>query len=140
MKLNSLRFCEEASNRLSLLKGRTGLTPNILCRFGFMLSLNDPTLPNPNDYPVDSDRIIERHVLTGPWDPLFVALMKERCLQDKVPLDEESLAAQFKAHMNRGVLLLFKRVRNLNDLALLMPREIYQEAQNEGGVKGEYAE
>lgn len=135
MKFNSLRFCAEASNRLSFLKARTGLTPNILCRFGFMLSLNDPTIPNSNDYPPDSDRIIERHVLTGPWDSLFVALIKERCLQDEVPLDDETLAVQFKAHMNRGVLLLFKRVRNLNDLALLMPRDLCQEVQQEVAVE-----
>ncbi len=39
MKLTRLRVGEEASQRLSLLKGRTGLTPNILCRIGFCLSL-----------------------------------------------------------------------------------------------------
>lgn len=131
MKLNSLRVCQEASHRLSLLKGRTGLTPNILCRLGFTMSLNDPTIPNPADYPPDSDRIIDRHVLTGPWDKLFVALIKERCKQDGLPVTDEALADQFKAHVNRGVLLLHKRVKNLNDLALLMPREIYQQVQNE---------
>ena len=129
MKLNSLRVCQEVSHRLSLLKGRTGLTPNILCRLGFTLSLNDPTIPNPADYPADSDRIIDRHVLTGPWDKLFIALIKERCKQDGLPLTDENLGEQFKAHINRGVLLLYKRVKTLNDLALLMPRDICQEAQ-----------
>lgn len=131
MKLNSLRVCEEVSNRLSILKGRTGLTPNILCRIGFTLSLNDPTIPNPADYPPDSDRIIDRHVLTGPWDKLCVALIKERCKQDGLPIDDEALGEQFKAHVNRGVLLLYKRVKTLNDLALLMPRDICQEVQIE---------
>ncbi|MCB0164395.1 MAG: DNA sulfur modification protein DndE [Anaerolineae bacterium] len=131
MKLNSLRVCQEASHRLSLLKGRTGLTPNILCRLGFSMSLNDPTIPNPADYPPDSDRIIDRHVLTGPWDKMFVALIKERCKQDGLPVTDDALAEQFKAHVNRGVLLLYKRVKSLNDLALLMPREIYQQVQNE---------
>ena len=123
MKLNRLRVCEEVSNRLSILKGRTGLTPNILCRIGFCLSLNDPSIPYPDDYPPDSDREIDRHTLTGPWDRLFVALIKERCQQDGIPLDDETLAVQFRAHINRGVLLLYKRVRSINDLALLMPRE-----------------
>lgn len=131
MKLSTLRVCQEASHRLSLLKGRTGLTPNILCRIGFCLSLNDPTVPAPDDYPPDSDREIDRHTLTGPWDSLFVALIKERCLQDKIELTEENLSDYFKAHINRGVLLLYKRVKSLNDLALLMPRDICQEAQVE---------
>ncbi len=129
MKLNRLRVCEEVSNRLSILKGRTGLTPNILCRIGFCLSLNDPTIPNPDDYPSDSEREIDRHTLTGPWDRLFVALIKERCQQDSLSLDDAALAAQFRTHINRGVLLLYKRVRSLNDLALLMPRDILRGVQ-----------
>ncbi|MFZ1769896.1 MAG: DndE family protein, partial [Caldilinea sp.] len=64
--------------------------------------------------------------LTGPWDSLFVAMLRERCHQDG--LGEELLADQFKAHVNRGVLLLYKRVRTLNDVALLLPREMYARA------------
>lgn len=135
MKLNRLRVCEEVSNRLSILKGRTGVTPNILCRIGFCLSLNDPSIPNLNDYPPDSDREIDRHTLTGPWDRLFVALIKERGQQDSLPLTDEVLADQFRAHVNRGVLLLYKQVRSINDLALLMPREIREEAQQNGSLE-----
>jgi len=133
MKLNRLRISEEVSSKLSLLKGRTGLTPNILCRIGFCLSLNDPTIPSSDDYPSDTEKEIDRHTLTGQWDRLFVALIKERCYQDKLPLDDETLAEQFRAHVNRGVLLLFKRARSLTDLALLMPRnvcEIYDSAND----------
>ena len=126
MKLNRLRVCQEVSHRLSILKGRTGLTPNILCRIGFCLSLNDPTIPDPDDYPLDSDREINRHTLTGPWDSLFVALIKERCYQDGLPTSDEALAKQFRAHINRGVLLLYKRIRSLNHLAQLMPTDIYE--------------
>ncbi len=129
MKLNRLRVCQEVSSRLSILKGRTGLTPNILCRIGFCLSLNDPAIPDPDDYPPDSEREINRHTLTGPWDQLFVALIKERCQRDGLPLDDATLAVQFRAHINRGVLLLYKRVRSINDLVLLMPRDILRDAQ-----------
>lgn len=129
MKLNRLRVSEEASQRLSHLKARTGLTPNILCRIGFCLSLNDPTLPNPEDYLPNSEREIDRHTLTGPWDSLFVALIRVRCYQDGIP--EEKTAEYFKAHIDRGVLLLFKRVKSLNDLALLLPREYNQVVQSE---------
>jgi DNA sulfur modification protein DndE len=123
MKLNRLRISEEVAHRLSILKARTGLTPNILCRIGFCLSLNDPTSPDSKDYPDDTEKEINRHTLTGQWDPLFVALIKERCHRDGQPLDDEKLADHFRAHVNRGVLLLYKRVRSLNDLAQLMPRD-----------------
>lgn len=128
MNLNRLRISEEVAHRLSILKARTGLTPNILCRIGFCLSLNDPTSPDPKDYPDDTEKEINRHTLTGQWDPLFVALIKERCHCDGQPLDDENLADHFRVHVNRGVLLLYKRTRSLNDLAQLMPRDICAEA------------
>jgi DNA sulfur modification protein DndE len=137
MRLNRLRISEEVSNRLSILKGRTGLTPNILCRIGFCLSLNDPTVPNPDDYPADTEKEIDRHTLTGQWDRLFVALIKERCHQDGLHLSDEELAAQFRAHVNRGVLLLYKQVRSLNDLTQLMPRDVCVEAKEASEMESE---
>ena len=125
MKLNRLKICCEVSQNLIHLKARTGLTPNILCRIGFCLSLNDKTPVNPDDYPSDIDKEIDRHTLTGQWDDLFVALIKERCRADNLPLDEQMLANQFRAHVNRGVILLYKRVRTLSDLVQLLPGELH---------------
>lgn len=47
MKLTRLQVCLEVDQRLIHLKARTGLTPNLLCRIGFCLSLNDPSVPDP---------------------------------------------------------------------------------------------
>jgi len=120
MKLQRLRVCEEADLRLRILKARTGLTPNLLCRLGFCLSLNDPTPPDPALYPEDGPREINRYTLTGPWDRLFVALLKERCHQDG--FGNRDFEDQFRAHVNRGVLMLYKQVRDLSDLVRLVPQ------------------
>lgn len=123
MKYTRLKFSKEASDKLGQLKGRTGLTPNILARIGFVMSLNEPTIPNPEDYPSDSEREIDRQVLTGQWDLLFITLLKERCCRDRIDIsNEEQLLVQFRSHMNRGVLLLHKRVRSLRDLGVLTLR------------------
>ncbi len=127
MKLNRLKVSEETSKNLSSLKAKTGLTPNILCRIAFCLSLEDPTLPNPAHYPPTSEREIERPVLTGHWDRMFVALIKVRCEQDGLPTDDDTLGLYFRAHIGRGVMLLHKRVRRIHDLALLMPSEVRAE-------------
>lgn len=116
MKLTRLRVCQEVDNRLVHLRARTGLTPNLLCRIGFCLSLNDPAVPDPEAYPPDSDREINRYTLTGEWDLFFVALLRERCAHDSLDLGT-MLEDQFRAHVNRGVLLLYGRVKNLGDLA-----------------------
>lgn len=115
MNLTRLRVCQEVDQRLRELKGRTGLTPNLICRMGFCLSLNDPRVPDPTAYPPDSNRELNRYTLTGEWDPLFVALLRERCAHDNLNL-EEDLEDQFSAHVNRGVLMLYQRVKSLADL------------------------
>jgi len=117
MKLTKLRLTKDASNRLRFLAGRTGLTPNILCRMGFCLSLAEPSNPNPEDFP-EEDREFNRYTLLGEFDPLFIALLRERCHRDGLP--SEALPGAFRAHMNRGVVLLQKRVRGLSDLASLL--------------------
>ena len=124
MQLNRIRVCEQADNYLRQLKARTGLTPNLLCRVGFCLSLREPVAPNPTDYDADRPREFNRFTLTGPWDSFFVALLKERCRQDGLPLDV--LDAQFVAHVNRGVLLLFQRVKGLGDLCRLVEEANHQ--------------
>ncbi len=119
MKLTKLRLSKEASNRLRFVAGRTGLTPNLLCRIGFCLSLAEPSLPNPDDYP-EEEREFNRYTLLGEYDALFVALLKERCRRDGVDLAR--LPDYFRAHMNRGVILLQACVRSVGDLAALLPR------------------
>ena len=107
MKLNKIKLCLEASNRLRNLKGRTGLTPNILCRIGFCLSLRENGLPNADVYPEDGQEF-NRYTLTGEWDSLFVALLKQRCFNDGLDT-ENGLEDYFPgASQSRGTNALSK--------------------------------
>lgn len=116
--IGRIHFTKEASKQLGMLKGKTGLTPNILARFGFCLSLNDPSIPDPENFPPDGDREIERNVLFGPWEDLIIALLKERCIEDEIK--PELWPEYLKAHFNRGAMLLNKRVKNIEDIARLL--------------------
>lgn len=117
MQLNRLRVCEQADIYLRSLKAKTGLTPNLLCRLGFCLSLRMPGIPNPSDYDENSSRELNRYTLTGQWDSFFIAILRERMYQDGIPTDQ--IEEQFRAHMNRGVIVLFQRVKNLGDVPRL---------------------
>jgi len=129
VQLNKVRVSHDVTIRLRQLKGRTGLTPNILSRLGFCLSLNDPSLPEPDKYEEDGQEF-NRYTLTGEWDPFFVALLKERARADGLD-PETDLREQFRAHLNRGVLQMFNRVKDLSDLTLLLPAEL-QPAEHDG--------
>jgi DNA sulfur modification protein DndE len=118
MKLTKVRLTTEASNRLRFLAGKTGVTPNLLCRLGICLSLAEPAIPNPAEYP-EEDREFNRYTLLGEYDPLFLALLKQRCHENGIESDE--LPNYFRAHVNRGIVLLQQRVRNIADLGTLIP-------------------
>lgn len=118
MKLTKLRLTKDSSNRLRHLAGKTGLTPNLLCRLGFCLSLSEASVPNPADYP-EEEREFNRYTLLGEYDALFVALLRQRCHQQQ--LDPAELPNYFRAHVNRGITLLQRRVKGLADILSLVP-------------------
>jgi DNA sulfur modification protein DndE len=122
LSFNRIRVGAEATNKLKVLKARTGLTPNVLCRLALTLSLSESGLPNTASYD-DQGQEFNRYTLTGEWDQLFLALLKERLVQDDLDIALD-LLPQFKAHLNRGVALLYGRVKSLSDLqGLLRPEE-----------------
>ena len=102
------------TQKVRTLKGRTGLTPNILCRFALALSLRDPGVPDPASFPNDGMEF-NRYTLLGAHEVLILSLLRQRCLQDGLDPDEE-LAEQLRAHINRGVSILYPRLRSLSDI------------------------
>ena len=114
LTLQRIPFTVEADNRLRMLKARTGITPNILCRIGFCLSLEEPGTPAllPEDY--TQGREINRYTLLGKEDVIYVSLLAVRLHMDKVPLAE--INNMFLVHINRGIELLAARVKAISDL------------------------
>ncbi len=119
MPLNRIYVNAEVDLRLNSLKVRTGLTPNLLCRLGFCLSLAEPGIPDLELYSDSQGREFNRYTLTGQWDLFFFSLLRERLAQDGMDLKAD-LESQFKAHLSRGVLLLYQRLKNLGELADLV--------------------
>jgi DNA sulfur modification protein DndE len=117
-----LRISEKATFRLNQLKGRTGLTPNILSRIAICYSLNDPSIPNPAEYD-EKGQELNRYTLTGEWDTFFIALVKERCIHDKLD-PEKDLYDQLRAHLNRGVFGIFPQIRGLGDFQILLKHQV----------------
>ena len=98
---------------------RTGLTPNILSRIAFCVSLGESGMPDPRLYDEEGQEF-NRYTLTGEWDVLYISLLKERMLADGLDPSQD-LVPYFRAHLNRGVMSLHTRVRGLADLVDLIP-------------------
>ena len=112
--LQRVRFSKEADNRLRMLKARTGLDNNIICRLGFCLSLEEPGEPR-SDSSEPSSREINRYILLGEYDPLFVALLRTR--HPEYRHDPTVLARLLVQHLHRGIALLANRLKSPASIA-----------------------
>src|SRR5947207_3372500 len=97
---NRIYVGEDVDQKLRQMKARTGIGPNILCRLGFCLSLEEPTRPDPNLYKDGQVREFNRYTLTGQFDLLYFSLLRERLLRDNLNVEEE-LDIWFQAHLCR---------------------------------------
>ena len=116
--LNRIKISKEATIRLRTLKGRTGLTPNILCRIGLCFSLNSQKISSFVKLDEDGQEF-NRYTLTGEYNHYFVALVKERCLKDNIDPEKEFIN-QFKLHLNNGIMAIHSRIKDISDLQNLL--------------------
>ena len=91
---------KRAQSQFSFLKFKTGMTINILARFGICLSLKDPSPVHPESY---ADNGMELHpgVLFGEHEKMFMALFLQRLEKDGLA-PELYLQKIMCAHLNRG--------------------------------------
>ena len=121
MRPGRLRMSYRSQNLLAQIKGRTELTPNITGRFAICLSLNDPSIPNPEEYDEKGSEI-HPSVLFGDYEEMFIALMVLRLKRDG--LDPSLyLDRMMRAHFNRGTIALFARIHDLSDFYGMIRQE-----------------
>lgn len=115
---------EGVTNKLRSLKGQTGLARNYLCRIALCYSLREPQPVQPSEYDAEGQEL-NRSLLLGDHDPMYIALTQERLRQEGRDVEEE-FYEQFVAHINRGVEQI-GRVNDLTDLYDLIPGELKTE-------------
>ena len=121
MKFGRVVTSTRSQKNLGIMKVKTGLTPNILLRFAFCMSLNDPSVPNPDEFNQEGSELTPA-VLFGEYESIYLALMLNRLKKDK--LDPEIyLHKMTRAHLNRGVIALAPRINDLSDFYELVKEE-----------------
>lgn len=122
MSIESIRISQRAKDHLIKLKRNTGIKYwNELCRWGFCLSLSEPGVPPISKIPSDSNVEMSWSVFGGRYSDLYLSLLKMRLYQDGLPLDEETIAQQFRLHLHRGISYLagIQQLRTIGDLIRL---------------------
>ncbi|MET9454120.1 DNA sulfur modification protein DndE [Streptomyces canus] len=104
MSLETVRLSQPARDRLVRLKRTTGITQwNVLCRWALALSLRDSSTPLVKDVVTDSNVEMTWKTFAGQHGDIYLALLKQRCIADGLPLTEENVAQTLTVHLHRGI-------------------------------------
>jgi DNA sulfur modification protein DndE len=104
MPVEHIRLSRTARDQLITLKRRTGIDHwNVLCRWAFCRSLAEAAPPPAARLPADSNVEMTWKVFAGPYGDELWALLRYRCHCDGLALDDDTLAAQFRLHLHRGI-------------------------------------
>lgn len=104
-KLKTSAKCQKT---LEELKAKTGINPNILCRYAISLSVLEDTPVDIYKVKDSTGQEFNRQVLTGRYDSVIKAIIiqKEYEHLGRALTDEEYFPTYIKAHFERGVELL----------------------------------
>ncbi len=124
MAIETVRIDEQGREQLIRLKRHTGIeTWNILCRWALCTSLAEPTRPPMRLFKGEAAVEIAWRVFGGVHHELYLALIKQRCLQDDLGIDDATVQEQFRLHLHRGLgyLAADRAVRSISGLARKLP-------------------
>lgn len=117
MSIESVRVSEKAKSQLIKLKTKTGINQwNILCRWAFCLSLKESTIPPNEDIVTDSNIEMTWKTFGGEKHTIYSALIKQRLVNDGIPLSKENIHLFFKLHLHRGISYLSKKTDSIESM------------------------
>ena len=119
MIVKQIRLSNRAKERLSRLKGKTGIKNwNVLCRWAYCYSLKENTIPTPENMDADSNVEMSWYTFAGEYSDLYEALIIAWCKKMDIPTDNDTMAKYIKMHIERGISYLSGTnfIKELDDL------------------------
>lgn len=121
--IDSIRLNKRAKNQLVTLKRRSGIKNwNILCRWAFCLSLSVTEDPRKIDQAGETAVEMNWKTFAGQQDDIYLALLKQRCLQEQLELTPKILQKQLHNHLYRGIGYLASNngIKNIASIAEIL--------------------
>lgn len=126
--VSRVRLPRTVFQKLQILKGRTGLTPNLLCRIALLCSLSDgvPALPEITETGNNSADGVEMNLVTlfGEWEPVFEAVIRQWCFEQGHDVDSLGWVGWALIHIRRGVDIIYPRLKEPIDILVLISSKV----------------
>ena len=126
MAIEHIRVSQQAKEHLIRLKRVTGIRHwNVLCRWALCVSLAESSAPASSTVHADSNVEMTWRVFGGRYADLYLVMLKERCLLDRLGTDDVTLAQQFRLHLHRGISYLAgnRKLRGIEDFVSMASAE-----------------
>lgn len=123
--VETIRISKQGRDQLIKVRRQTGIENwNILCRWGLVLSLREPTPPPMPRQKLDGGVEMTWKVFAGEEAELLGALINLRAQRDGSGHDDEAAARCLRAHIHRGLAYLSsgKETKNIADFLERWPR------------------
>ena len=102
--IERVRISQTAEDGLNKLKSSTKIKQwNVLCRWALCRSLAEPSIPSSVLIKTDSKVEINWDTFGGEIGDLLLIALKQRCHQDGLTTDKETIKQQFTLHLHRGI-------------------------------------
>ncbi|MGW4662230.1 DNA sulfur modification protein DndE [Streptosporangium sandarakinum] len=125
MSLDTIRLSQPAKDQLIKLKRITGIkTWNVLCRWALATSLADESTPLVRDIVADSNLEMSWRTFAGDQRDLYLALLRQRCVEEGEQPSDEAVARLLSIHLHRGIGYLSGRkdMKSIEDLVATVVR------------------
>ena len=135
MSIETIRISAQGREQLIRLKRYTGIENwTVLCRWAFCVSIAEFTKPPLTIVKSEGGVEMTWKTFGGSQAEVYLALLKNRCVQDGLEPDDAILVEQFRLHLHRGLAYLAanKQVRSIVDLverAFLPTRDMQTASQ-----------
>lgn len=105
--IDNVKVSEKAKLQLITIKKRTRIKNwNVICRWAFLLSLKDSSVPAPENIIPDSNVEMTWKTFAGNHDDLFRSLLLYRLQKDMIEITQENISKYFKIYLHRGISFL----------------------------------
>lgn len=104
MIIKHFKLSQPEKERLIRIKSKTGIQNwNILCRWALCWSLSEPTIPGGIDPLSDSNLEMDWTTFAGEYSEIYEAIIRQRCINDGLGEDPDTLVKYFRLHLCRGI-------------------------------------